>query len=69
VRALNQALYVLADARPIVVTQERRNGHSAHRLRIMDPRYMAHGIGYITPTYFGFTRGSDREALSGLPGA
>jgi len=30
---------------------------------------MAHGIGYITPTYFGFTRGSDREALSGLPGA
>ena len=38
-------------------------------IRIMDPRYKAHGIGYITPTYFGFTRGSDREVLSGLPGA
>jgi hypothetical protein len=38
-------------------------------IRIMDPRYTAHGIGYITPTYFGFTRGGDREVLSGLPGA
>ena len=38
-------------------------------IRIMDPRYTAHGIGYITPTYFAFTRASDREALSGLPGA
>jgi hypothetical protein len=38
-------------------------------IRIMDPRYTAHGIGYISPTYFGFTRGSDREVLSGLPGA
>lgn len=38
-------------------------------IRMMDPRYTAHGIGYITPTYFGFTRGSDREVLSPLPGA
>jgi hypothetical protein len=38
-------------------------------IRIMDPRYTAHGIGYITPTYFAFTRGPDREVLSGLPGA
>ena len=38
-------------------------------IRIMDPRYTAHGIGYITPTYFAFTRASDREVLSSLPGA
>jgi hypothetical protein len=38
-------------------------------IRIMDPRYRAHGVGYITPTYFGFTRASDREILSSLPGA
>jgi hypothetical protein len=37
-------------------------------IRIMDPRYTAHGIGYITPTYFAFTRASDREVLSSLPG-
>lgn len=38
-------------------------------IRIMDPRYTAHGIGYVTPTYFAFTRASDREVLSSLPGA
>jgi hypothetical protein len=38
-------------------------------IRIMDPRYKAHGIGYISPTHFAFTRGSDREMLSGLAGA
>jgi hypothetical protein len=38
-------------------------------VRIMDPRYRAHGLGYITPTYFGFTRASDRKILSSLPGA
>lgn len=38
-------------------------------IRIMDPRYTAHGIGYITPTYFAFTRASDREVLLSLPGA
>jgi hypothetical protein len=38
-------------------------------IRIMDPRYKAHGIGYITPTYFAFTRASDREVLLGLPEA
>jgi hypothetical protein len=35
----------------------------------MDPRYTAHGIGYITPTHFAFTRASDRVVLSSLPGA
>jgi hypothetical protein len=38
-------------------------------LRIMDPRFTAHGIGFITPTHFAFTRASDREALSKLPEA
>jgi len=38
-------------------------------IRIMDPRYTAHGIGYVTPTYFAFTRATDREVLSGLRGA
>lgn len=38
-------------------------------IRIMDPRYTAHGIGYLTPTHFAFTRASDREVLSSLPGA
>ena len=38
-------------------------------LRIMDPRYTAHGVGYLTPTYFAFTRASDRERLLHLPGA
>jgi hypothetical protein len=38
-------------------------------LRIMDPRYSTHGIGYLSPTYFAFTRTSDRAALSKLPGA
>lgn len=38
-------------------------------LRIMDPRYTTHGIGYLTPTYFGFSRVSDREHLSTLVGA
>lgn len=38
-------------------------------LRIMDPMYTAHGIGYLTPTMFSFSRALDRERLSGLPGA
>ena len=38
-------------------------------VRIMDPRYTAHGIGYLTPTHFAFTRASDRQVLSSLPGA
>jgi hypothetical protein len=38
-------------------------------LRIMDPRYTAHGVGYLTPTYFSFSRASDRELLEGLPEA
>jgi CHAT domain len=38
-------------------------------LRIMDPGYTAHGIGYLSPSLFSFTRGSDRERLATLPGA
>jgi hypothetical protein len=38
-------------------------------LRIMDPEYTAHGIGYLTPGNFSFTRGSDRGRLSHLAGA
>ena len=38
-------------------------------LRIMDPRYTAHGIGYLTPGNFSFTRGADRESLARRPGA
>jgi len=38
-------------------------------IRIMDPRYTAHGLGLITPSYFKFTRASDREILSNRPGA
>jgi len=38
-------------------------------LRIIDPRYTARGVGYLTPSYFGFSRASDRERLLGLPGA
>jgi len=38
-------------------------------LRIMDPAYTAHGIGYLTPTMFSFSRAFDRERLDSLPGA
>lgn len=38
-------------------------------LRIMDPGYTAHGARYLTPSSFGFSRGSDRERLASLPGA
>jgi CHAT domain len=38
-------------------------------LRIMDPAYTAHGVGYLTPTMFSFSRASDRDRLAGLPGA
>ena len=38
-------------------------------LRIMDPRYTAHGIGYLTPSAFSFSRTSDRARLASLPGA
>jgi hypothetical protein len=38
-------------------------------LRIMDPEYTAHGIGYLTPGNFSFTRGADRERLSRRRGA
>jgi hypothetical protein len=38
-------------------------------LRIMDPEYTAHGIGYLTPGNFSFTRGPHRERLARQPGA
>jgi hypothetical protein len=38
-------------------------------LRIMDPAYTAHGIGYLTPTMFSFSRALDRQRLASLPGA
>jgi hypothetical protein len=38
-------------------------------LRIMDPAYSAHGIGYLTPTLFAYSRTSDRDRLAALPGA
>jgi hypothetical protein len=42
---------------------------SGNYLRMMDPGYTAHGIGYLTPSLFSFSRGSDRERLANLPGA
>ncbi len=38
-------------------------------LRIVDPRYTAHGVGYLSPSLFAFSRRSDRERLAGLRGA
>jgi hypothetical protein len=43
--------------------------HPENYLRIMDPAYTAHGIGYLTPTVFSFGRALDRERLTRLPGA
>jgi hypothetical protein len=38
-------------------------------LRIMDPAYTAHGVGYLTPTMFSFSRMTDRDRLADLPDA
>lgn len=38
-------------------------------LRIMDPAYTAHGVGYLTPTMFSFSRMADRQRLIELPEA
>jgi hypothetical protein len=38
-------------------------------LRIIDPRHKTYGVGYLTPSYFAFSRVSDRERLLDLPGA
>jgi hypothetical protein len=38
-------------------------------LRIMDPKYTAHGVGYLTPGTFSFSRMTDRDRLEGRPGA
>ena len=38
-------------------------------LRIMDPTYTAHGVGYLTPMTFSFSRRSDRQRLMELPEA
>lgn len=38
-------------------------------LRIIDPAYTAHGVGYLTPMTFSFSRMSDRQRLMELPEA
>lgn len=38
-------------------------------LRIIDPKYTAHGVGYLTPGTFSFSRTSDRDRLTRMPGA
>ena len=38
-------------------------------LRIIDPKYTAHGIGYLTPGTFSYSRTSDRDRLKDMPGA
>ena len=38
-------------------------------LRIIDPKYTAHGVGYLTPGTYSFSRMADRDRLEGLPGA
>lgn len=38
-------------------------------LRIIDPKYTAHGIGYLTPGTFSFSRTSDRDRLKDMSGA
>jgi hypothetical protein len=38
-------------------------------LRIVDPNYSGHGVGYLTPSAFHFSRMTDRERLQDLPGA
>jgi hypothetical protein len=38
-------------------------------LRIIDPKYTAHGVGYLTPGTFSFSRTSDRDRLKDMPGA
>jgi hypothetical protein len=43
---------------------------SENYLRIVDPGQAGrHGVGYLTPSYVGFARASDRERLLGLDGA
>jgi hypothetical protein len=56
--------YLLRPARTIVPGKIPEN-----YLRIIDPEYTAHGVGYLTPSYFGFSRATDRERLLSMPGA
>jgi PIN like domain len=56
--------YLLRPARTIVPGTIPEN-----YLRIIDPEYTAHGVGYLTPSYFGFSRATDRERLLSMPGA
>jgi len=56
--------YVLRPARTIVPSKVPEN-----YLRIIDPEYTAHGVGYLTPSYFGFSRATDRERLLSMPEA
>ena len=56
--------YLLRPARTIVPGKIPEN-----YLRIINPEYTAHGVGYLTPSYFGFSRATDRERLLSMPGA
>lgn len=56
--------YVLRPAKTVVPGKIPEN-----YLRIIDPKYTAHGVGYLWPTYFGFSRTTDRERLLSMPEA
>jgi hypothetical protein len=56
--------YVLKPAKTVVPGKKPEN-----YLRIIDPKYTAHGVGYLWPTYFGFSRATDRERLLSMPEA
>jgi PIN like domain len=64
VEGLHALGYVLRPAKTIVPGKIPEN-----YLRIIDPEYTAHGIGYLTPSYFAFSRATDRERLLNMPGA
>jgi hypothetical protein len=48
---------------------ESKSGRPGNYVRFLDPNYTAHGIGYVNPSTFGFTRKLDRDRLKDLPGA
>jgi len=64
VEGLDALGYVLIPAKTVVPDKIPEN-----YLRIIDPEYTPHGVGYLTPTYFGFSRATDREFLLRMPEA
>lgn len=64
VEGLRALGYLLKPGRPNVPGKPPEN-----YLRIIDPRHPAPAVGYLWPTYFGFTRAADQERLADLPGA